>query len=184
MYHQFGLGSHLTWDEECTIESFGLQNLYGIFTVAHLLKGVVDILYGNVAGPAGITQPTFSDSLWYYVMLGEGKPDDMSDVNPEILRKMRTDFIHWYPVDLRVCGQDLVSNHSNLYLYTNVEIFSEDKWPEVVSFDEQVMLNDEICLRVPVTSLRFVNRCSGTHSIVCGFLLLMLQILWKVPNLL
>jgi len=38
---------------------------------------------------------------------------------------MRAEFLHWYPVDLRVSGNDLINNHLTFFLYNHCALFPE-----------------------------------------------------------
>lgn len=141
---QFGLGTKLPWDESWLIESLSDSTIYmAFYTVAHLLQGGPDNLDGHRVGPAGIPADLMNDRLWDFVLLGEGKPEDVSGVNVDILQKMRQEFLYWYPVDLRVSGKDLVGNHLTFFLYNHVAIFPEEHWPQAVRVNGHVLLNAE-----------------------------------------
>lgn len=141
---QFGLGTRLPWDENWLIESLSDSTIYmAFYTVAHLLQGGPDNLDGHKPGPSGIPADAMSDSLWDFVLLGTGKPEDVPGVDEAVLRKMRQEFLFWYPVDLRVSGKDLVGNHLSFFLYNHVAIFPEEHWPQAIRVNGHVLLNAE-----------------------------------------
>lgn len=47
----------------------------------------------------------------------------------ETLLKLRNEFEYWYPVDLRVSGKDLITNHLVFFLYNHCAI-----WKEVIEY--------------------------------------------------
>lgn len=47
-------------------------------------------------------------------------------------RKLRNEFRHWYPVDLRVSGKDLIPNHLTYYLYNHIAVWQNE--PDRYSF--------------------------------------------------
>lgn len=141
---QFGLGTKLPWDENWLIESLSDSTIYmAFYTVAHILQGGTDNLNGHKTGPGGIPPSACNDALWDYVMLGIGGEDAMVDVDAAVLRKMRREFLYWYPVDLRVSGKDLIGNHLTFFLYNHVAIFPEEHWPRGVRVNGHVLLNAE-----------------------------------------
>lgn len=141
---QFGLGTKLPWDEKWLIESLSDSTIYmAFYTVAHLLQGGINNLDGHEPGPAGIPPQAMSDTLWDYVLLGEGNPENINGVEVGVLQKMRQEFMFWYPVDLRVSGKDLVGNHLTFFLYNHVALFPEENWPRGVRINGHVLLNAE-----------------------------------------
>lgn len=141
---QFGLGTKLPWDKNWLIESLSDSTIYmAFYTVAHILQGGPDNLDGKKIGPGGIPSSAVNDPLWDYVMLGEGNIESLSGVDPEIVRRMRREFLYWYPVDLRVSGKDLIGNHLSFYIYNHVAIFPEEKWPRGIRVNGHVLLDAE-----------------------------------------
>lgn len=141
---QFGLGTKLPWDEKWLIESLSDSTIYmAFYTVAHILQGGTDNLNGHKTGPGRVPSSAVTDALWDYVMLGEGSVDAIEGVNPNVLRRMRREFMYWYPVDLRVSGKDLIGNHLTFFLYNHVAIFPEEFWPRGVRVNGHVLLNAE-----------------------------------------
>ena len=58
---------------------------------------------------------------------------------------MRREFQHWYPVDLRFSGKDLVPNHLTYYLYNHTAIWPDSPalWPKGVRANGHLLLNSE-----------------------------------------
>lgn len=140
---QFGLGTKLPWDDRWLIESLSDSTIYmAYYTVAHLLQGGPENLDGHNVGPAQICSENMTDELWDFVLLGEGDPTNIL-ANSDVLRKMRQEFLFWYPVNLRVSGKDLVGNHLTFFLYNHVALFPENHWPESIRVNGHVLLNAE-----------------------------------------
>ncbi|PXF46531.1 Leucine--tRNA ligase, cytoplasmic [Gracilariopsis chorda] len=141
---QFGLGTKLPWDENWLIESLSDSTIYmAFYTVAHLLQGGADNLDGHKAGPAGISPADMNDKVWDFIMLGEGSASDFGSIDATVLKKMRQEFLYWYPVDLRVSGKDLIGNHLTFFLYNHVAIFPEEHWPQGIRVNGHALLNAE-----------------------------------------
>lgn len=141
---QFGLGTKLPWDESWLIESLSDSTIYmAFYTVAHILQGGTGNLNGHKTGPGGMPPSALSDALWDYIMLGLGSPDEIADVDSDVIRRMRREFTYWYPVDLRVSGKDLIGNHLTFFLYNHCAIFPEEYWPRGIRVNGHVLLNAE-----------------------------------------
>lgn len=141
---QFGLGTKLPWDEEWLIESLSDSTIYmAFYTVAHILQGGTENLDGHKAGPGGIAPDDITDSLWDYVMLGDGDPEEIWARDPTVLKRMRREFTYWYPVDLRVSGKDLIGNHLSFFLYNHTALFPQEHWPRGIRVNGHVLLNAE-----------------------------------------
>jgi leucyl-tRNA synthetase len=61
--------------------------------------------------------------VWDYVFFKEA-PKPKSRLSADVLDKLKREFEHWYPVDLRSSGKDLVPNHLSYFLYNHAAI-----WP-------------------------------------------------------
>ncbi|RLI80306.1 leucine--tRNA ligase, partial [Archaeoglobales archaeon] len=58
----------------------------------------------------------------------------------ETVKRMREDFLYWYPVDLRSSGKDLVANHLLFFLFHHIAIFPPDLWPRAIAVNGYVSL--------------------------------------------
>ncbi|CAH8574826.1 unnamed protein product [Dicrocoelium dendriticum] len=144
----YGLGSHLPWDDSWLIESLSDSTIYmSYYTVAHLLQG--GDLFGNRPGPYGIRPEHITPEVWDYVLLGKGDPariiaeQHTSSLTVPLLKRMREEFLFWYPVDLRCSGKDLIQNHLTYYLYNHTAIWPNEPnlWPRSVLTNGHLLLN-------------------------------------------
>ena len=143
----FGLGTKMPWDTQWVIESLSDSTIYmAYYTVAHLLQGGVANLDGSSVGPAGVQPDQMTDDIWSFVLLGNGNPADLSsksNISEKALRRMRSEFLYWYPLDLRVSGKDLVPNHLTFSIYNHVALFPEEHWPRGFRSNGHMMINAE-----------------------------------------
>ena len=56
---------------------------------------------------------------------------------------MRNEFKYWYPVDLRVSGKDLISNHLTMMFFNHMAIFGSELMPRTIFANGHVMINGD-----------------------------------------
>ena len=139
----FGLGSRLPWDESWLIESLSDSTIYmAYYTVAHLLQG--GDINGDSIGPLGIAPGDISDADWDYMFALADSVSSESLIGAEHLNRMRNEFLFWYPMDLRVSGKDLITNHLTMSLYNHAAIWDKrpDLWPRAFFTNGMVEIDD------------------------------------------
>ena len=52
-------------------------------------------------------------------------PSDLTDEEMALVREMKSEFLKWYPVDLRVSGKDLLGNHLIMALFNHYWIWGD-----------------------------------------------------------
>jgi leucyl-tRNA synthetase len=146
----YGLGTRLPWDDDFVIEPLSDSTIYmAYYTIAHRLDEVP---------PEELTREFF-DTLFYGSEASESashaerssadsraaKPrDDGEGTEPRASEEaagepderalaLREEWDHWYPVDVRVSANDLISNHLTFFLYHHAELFDEANWPEGIT---------------------------------------------------
>ena len=75
---------------------------------------------------------------------GSGDPNELSktlNIDRAVLDEIRSEFLYWYPVDVRGSGKDLIGNHLTFYIFHHVALFPADKWPRSITVNGYVMLN-------------------------------------------
>lgn len=113
-----GLGTPFEWDPGQIVEPLSDSVIYmAYYTVAHHLNRV----------PPG----RLSDRLFDYVFLGKGDPKK-AGVPASLLKKMRSEFLYWYPYDYRFSAKDLVGNHLTFQLFHHAALFPKRHWPKGV----------------------------------------------------
>jgi len=119
-----GLGTPLPWSPDWIVETLSDSTIYmAFYTIAKHIK------QHNI-GPEQLTKEVFD-----YVFLGLGYPEVVSKrsgIPSDILREMRSEFLYWYPVDLRVSAKELVPNHLSFFIFQHVALFPRELWPRAI----------------------------------------------------
>jgi len=133
--HKGELGTPLPWDPEWVLESLSDSTIYmAYYTISKYLQHPEEY---------GIDWERLDDGFFDYVFLGRGDPEEVSKragVPVELLRKMREEFLYWYPVDLRVSGKDLLPNHLIFFIMHHVAIFPREHWPRGIGINGWVLV--------------------------------------------
>ena len=120
--HHTGLGTTLPWDDAWKIESLSDSTIYmAYYTIAHVIQN------GKNRSDRKLGHAFFD-----YVFLGKSSPEKASaesGFSPEETKKLRNEFLYWYPMDLRNSGKDLVGNHLTFAAFNHVAIFPREHWP-------------------------------------------------------
>ncbi|MFB6085149.1 MAG: class I tRNA ligase family protein, partial [Halorientalis sp.] len=112
----YGLGTRLPWDDEFVIEPLSDSTIYmSYYTIAHRIDEI----------PPEDLDPDFFDALFYGAEAVED-PDERA-------LELHEEFDHWYPVDWRCSGNDLINNHLTFFQFHHGELFPEDKWPQGIT---------------------------------------------------
>ncbi|MEM3637728.1 MAG: leucine--tRNA ligase [Conexivisphaerales archaeon] len=127
-----GLGTPLPWDKEWLVETLSDSTIYmAFYTIIPRLR------------EKGIRPEQLTDQLLDYVFLGKGEASKIaSDTNLEedFVQQLRSEFLYWYPVNLRNSGKDLVSNHLTFFIMHHVALFDEELWPTAIGVNGMVQL--------------------------------------------
>jgi leucyl-tRNA synthetase len=127
-----GLGTRIPWDREWLIESLSDSTIYMAYYI------LAKFINQGVIKAENMTKE-FLD----YVLLGEGDFEEAvksSGLDEEIVKKIRDDFVYWYPVDMRSSGKDLVANHLLFFLFHHIAIFPVELWPRAIAVNGYVSL--------------------------------------------
>ncbi len=127
---QFGLGTRLPADQTQLIDSLSDSTIYPAFyTISNYLSK-------NIFGKAvnNIRPEDFTNEIWDYIF---GNSDELvltepSSITRELIYSMKKSFEYWYPVDIRISGKDLMSNHLPMYLFNHSAIFKPKYFPKSI----------------------------------------------------
>ncbi|MEM3399655.1 MAG: leucine--tRNA ligase [Candidatus Micrarchaeia archaeon] len=109
-----GLGTRFPFDEKQVIESLSDSTIYmAFYTIAHYIRE--------------LKESELCDELFDYVFLGI-ETEKANSKNPTY-KKMRDEFLYWYPHDSRHSGADLVHNHLTFFIFNHCAIFPRELWP-------------------------------------------------------
>ena len=83
--------------------------------------------------------------VWDYIFFKNAPFPAKTTISRDKLDLLKREFSFWYPVDLRVSGQDLVPNHLTYFLYNHVAIWphEENRWPRAIRANGHLLLNSE-----------------------------------------
>ena len=137
---QFGLGTRLPCDTNELIDSLSDSTIYpAYYTIANFIQS-------NIFGQSlnNIKSSDFTYNVWDYIFSNtdvEPELGDNSSVNIELLNKMRESFNYWYPVDLRISGKDLMTNHLVMYLFNHSACFKEKYFPRTIFANGWILID-------------------------------------------
>ncbi len=122
-----GLGTRFPWDNEWIIESLSDSTIYmAFYTIA------------NVIREENIPPEKLTVDLFNYVFLGAGNPEEVqkkTGISESVIERMRSEFLYWYPNDLRHTAPAHMSNHLAFFIMHHVAIFPEEHWPKGISLN-------------------------------------------------
>ncbi len=125
-----GIGTRLPFDPDWIIESLSDSTIYmAFYTIAHHITN-------NKLKSKQLTYEFFD-----YVFLGKGTPVKVSkitEIDADLLKKMRNEFMYWYPNDQRHTAPSHISNHLSFAIFHHVAIFPEKHWIQLISLSEHM----------------------------------------------
>ena len=154
---QFGLGTHLPCDENELIDSLSDSTIYPAFyTVAHLIQS-------DIYGSSNLNSQDFTFAVWDYIF-GHSEEKPQTNVSHNLLDNMRNSFHYWYPVDLRISGKDLLTNHLVMYLYNHAVMFKEEHFPKTIYANGWIMVDGKKMSKSEGNFIT-INQLIGSESI-------------------
>ena len=107
------------------------------------MKKLDGSLDGRQMGPAQIKPEEMTDDVWEYIFNDTAPLPSASSIPAPKLEHLRREFSHYYPLDLRVSGKDLIGNHLSFFIFNHVAIFPEKYWPKSIRANGHLLLNSE-----------------------------------------
>jgi len=112
-----GLGTPLPWSPGWIVETLSDSTVYmAFYTINKHIR------------QHGIKAEQLTGEVFDYLFYGKGniqKIAEKSRISRKLLEEMRTEFLYWYPVDLRISAKELVPNHLTFFLFQHVALFPE-----------------------------------------------------------
>jgi len=127
-----GFGTPLPWGQGWIIETLSDSTIYMAFYTINKHIKQCDIK------PEMLTKDVFD-----YVFYGKGDIKEIaleSRIDAKILEGMRKEFLHWYPVDLRVSAKELVPNHLTFFIFHHTALFPPKHWPKAIGVNGMLMI--------------------------------------------
>jgi leucyl-tRNA synthetase len=138
-----GLGTKLPWDKEWIIESLSDSVIYMAYYT-----------FSKFINQHNISSDQLNKGVFDYVLLGVGQVDEIcknAKIDLDLLKKMREEFLYFYPLNTRHSGRDLVPNHLTFFIFNHVAIFPTELWPL------QIVINGSVLMEGKKMSKSFGN---------------------------
>lgn len=130
-----GLGTKLPWDPEWIIESLSDSVIYMAYYV--IVKHIKE---------HNIQPDQLTDAVLDHLFLGVGDPKKVSkeaNLGPNVLERIRHEFMYFYPLDSRHSGRDLVPNHLTFMIFIHTAIFAAKLWPRQIVVNGSVLMEGQ-----------------------------------------
>jgi leucyl-tRNA synthetase len=119
-----GLGTPLPWSPGWIVETLTDSTVYmAFYTINNLLK------------QHKITAEQLTPQVFDYIFYGKGNPQKISEqtnIDLKVLDEMRSEFLYWYPLDMRISAKELLPNHLTFFFFQHTALFP-DHLPKGVS---------------------------------------------------
>jgi len=130
-----GMGTKLPWDKEWIVETLSDSTIYMAFYTVSQLVNAEKVKFEQLV-----------PEVFDYLMLGVGSEAHiakLSGIDAKVLRAMRTEFLYWYPVDLRNSAKELIPNHLTFYAFHHAAMFDERLWPTGFSVNGMIEIEGQ-----------------------------------------
>ena len=127
-----GFGTPLPWGKGWIIETLSDSTVYmAFYTINKQIKQ-------NSIKPESLTPEVFN-----YVFYGKGDSAELaaaSGIKASLLESMRSEFLYWYPFDLRNSAKELVPNHLTFCIFHHAALFPPEYWPRAIGVNGMLMV--------------------------------------------
>ena len=112
-----GLGTPLPWSPGWIVETLTDSTVYmAFYTINNHLK------------QHNITDEQLTPAVFDYIFYGKGNPQKISEqtnIDLKVLDEMRSEFLYWYPLDMRISAKELLPNHLTFFLFQHTALFPD-----------------------------------------------------------
>ncbi|HUJ84348.1 MAG TPA: leucine--tRNA ligase [Candidatus Acidoferrales bacterium] len=127
-----GFGTPLPWGKGWIIETLSDSTVYmAFYTVNKHIKQ-------NSIKPEALTPEVFD-----YIFYGKGSATKLETevgIKASLLDSMRSEFLYWYPFDLRNSAKELVPNHLTFCIFHHAALFPPQHWPKAMGVNGMLMV--------------------------------------------
>jgi leucyl-tRNA synthetase len=127
-----GFGTPLPWGKGWIIETLSDSTVYmAFYTINKHIKQ-------NNIKPESLT-PEVLD----YIFHGKGNVAQLEKtvrIRASLLQAMRSEFLYWYPFDLRNSAKELVPNHLSFCIFHHAALFPPEHWPKAMGVNGMLMV--------------------------------------------
>ena len=127
------LEDKLPWDNEWIVETLSDSTIYNaLYTIYHIIN------------ESKITPEQLTSEVFDFVFTGKKSTSlKKSKIKPALLKKMQSEFVRWYPVDMRISGKDLIQNHFAFYVLHHIALFNKKCWPRGIGVNGHIQVEGE-----------------------------------------
>jgi leucyl-tRNA synthetase len=130
-----GFGTPLPWGKGWIIETLSDSTVYmAFYTINKHIKQ-------NNIKPETLTPEVFD-----YIFYGKGNLKELEKtvcITASLLESMRSEFLYWYPFDLRNSAKELVPNHLSFCIFHHAALFPPEHWPKGISVNGMLMVEGQ-----------------------------------------
>jgi leucyl-tRNA synthetase len=127
-----GFGTPLPWGKGWIIETLSDSTVYmAFYTINKHIKQ-------NGIKPESLTPEVFD-----YIFYGKGSKAELCKtvgISVDLLDAMRSEFLYWYPFDLRNSAKELVPNHLSFCIFHHAALFPPEHWPKAIGVNGMLMV--------------------------------------------
>ncbi len=127
-----GFGTPLPWGKGWIVETLSDSTIYmSFYTINKHIRQ-------NNVKPESLIPEVFD-----FVFLGKGEAATVSrksGIDVKLLEAMQSEFLYWYPFDLRVSAKELVPNHLTFCIFHHAALFSRERWPRAMGVNGMLMI--------------------------------------------
>ncbi|HVB11824.1 MAG TPA: leucine--tRNA ligase, partial [Nitrososphaerales archaeon] len=130
-----GLGTPLSWSPGWIVETLSDSTIYMAF---YTIRPAIVRL--------GLTANSLTEDFFNFVLLGEGAVESLSKnigIKAQELELMRSEFLYWYPVNLRNSAKELIPNHLLFFVFQHTAFFPRELWPKGISANGMMTVEGE-----------------------------------------
>lgn len=139
-----GLGTVLPFDDGWIVETLSDSTVYmAYYTISRFVND-------GLIGADDLT-----DEVFDYLFRAGPKPKDAH----RLVDDLKAEFEHFYPVDMRSSGKDLVQNHLTFFVMQHVALFEERFWPRGIAVNGYVSVEGEKMSKSKGNIIPFAQLC-------------------------
>ena len=112
------LGTEFPFKEGWIIEPISDSTLYPAYYIVskYLNRGDLKVEW-------------MDDAFFDHIYLGKGSLEDFDEERRDMIRRIREDFLYWYPLDINLSGKEHKTVHFPVFLMNHVAILNREHWP-------------------------------------------------------
>ncbi|MGE5575177.1 MAG: leucine--tRNA ligase, partial [Ignavibacteria bacterium] len=130
-----GFGTPLPWGKGWIIETLSDSTVYmAFYTINKHIRQ-------NNLKAASLTPEVFD-----YIFYGKGYVNELgitTGLSSNLLHAMRSEFLYWYPFDLRNSAKELVPNHLSFCIFHHAALFPSEHWPKAIGVNGMLMVEGQ-----------------------------------------